>query len=215
MTSPAPGRYRPAAPPAPRRARAAPPRQRIRPRDQYLRQPPPTASPRPARRPCRQTSLTTQQASRRFDGWAFSEAGSLPCTRSGTAVSPRGSRRQSAALPSPCAGRRAASCGPPRPPSRRTSRTTRRPAGQTLARRTDVGELTAGYGLVVADECHHVPAAAFEDAVRQIPARHRLGLTATPYRRDKLVAGRRGRLHSGLRAGCVPTPVTCRCVRSG
>ena len=57
---------------------------------------------------------------------------------------------------------------------------------QTLARRTDVGELTAGYGLVVADECHHVPAAAFEDAVRQIPARRWLGLTATPYRRDKL-----------------------------
>ena len=57
---------------------------------------------------------------------------------------------------------------------------------QTLARRADVGELTVGYGLVVADECHHVPAAAFEDAVRQIPARRRLGLTATPYRRDKL-----------------------------
>ena len=57
---------------------------------------------------------------------------------------------------------------------------------QTLARRTDVGELTAGYGLIVADECHHVPAAAFEDAVMQIPARRWLGLTATPYRRDKL-----------------------------
>jgi superfamily II DNA or RNA helicase len=57
---------------------------------------------------------------------------------------------------------------------------------QTLARRTDVGELTAGYGLVVADECHHVPAAAFEHAVKQIPARRWLGLTATPYRRDKL-----------------------------
>jgi superfamily II DNA or RNA helicase len=57
---------------------------------------------------------------------------------------------------------------------------------QTLSRRTDVGKLTAGYGLVVADECHHVPAAAFEDAVRQIPARRWLGLTATPYRRDKL-----------------------------
>ena len=57
---------------------------------------------------------------------------------------------------------------------------------QTLARRTDVGELTAGYGLVIADECHHVPAAAFEDAVKQIPARRWLGLTATPYRRDKL-----------------------------
>jgi superfamily II DNA or RNA helicase len=57
---------------------------------------------------------------------------------------------------------------------------------QTLARRGDVAALTAGYGLVVADECHHVPAAAFEHAVKQIPARRWLGLTATPYRRDKL-----------------------------
>ena len=57
---------------------------------------------------------------------------------------------------------------------------------QTLARRDDIPTLTAGYGLVVADECHHVPAAAFEHAVKQIPARRWLGLTATPYRRDKL-----------------------------
>jgi hypothetical protein len=57
---------------------------------------------------------------------------------------------------------------------------------QTLARRSDVASLTAGYGLVVADECHHVPAAAFEDAVKRITARRWLGLTATPYRRDKL-----------------------------
>ena len=57
---------------------------------------------------------------------------------------------------------------------------------QTLSRRDDIAELTAGYGLVVADECHHVPAAAFEHAVKQIPARRWLGLTATPYRRDKL-----------------------------
>jgi superfamily II DNA or RNA helicase len=57
---------------------------------------------------------------------------------------------------------------------------------QTLARRDDIAALTAGYGLIVADECHHVPAAAFEDAVKQIPVRRWLGLTATPYRRDKL-----------------------------
>jgi superfamily II DNA or RNA helicase len=57
---------------------------------------------------------------------------------------------------------------------------------QTLSRRDDIPQLTTGYGMVVADECHHVPAAAFEDAVRQIPARRWLGLTATPYRRDKL-----------------------------
>jgi len=57
---------------------------------------------------------------------------------------------------------------------------------QTLARRDDLAELTAGYGLVVVDECHHIPAAAFENAVRQIGAKRWLGLTATPYRRDQL-----------------------------
>ena len=57
---------------------------------------------------------------------------------------------------------------------------------QTLARRDDVATLTAGYGLIAADECHHVPAAASEHAAKQIPARRWLGLTATPYRRDKL-----------------------------
>jgi superfamily II DNA or RNA helicase len=57
---------------------------------------------------------------------------------------------------------------------------------QTLARRKDLAELLGGYGLVVVDECHHVPASAFESAVRALPARHWLGLTATPYRRDGL-----------------------------
>jgi superfamily II DNA or RNA helicase len=57
---------------------------------------------------------------------------------------------------------------------------------QTLSRRDDLPKLTAGYGFVVVDECHHLPAAAFENAVRQIPARRWLGLTATPYRRDEL-----------------------------
>jgi hypothetical protein len=57
---------------------------------------------------------------------------------------------------------------------------------QTLARDDDIAGWTSDYGLVVVDECHHVPAAAFEHAVRQIPARRWLGLTATPYRRDQL-----------------------------
>ncbi|MCY7288093.1 MAG: DEAD/DEAH box helicase [Cryobacterium sp.] len=57
---------------------------------------------------------------------------------------------------------------------------------QTLTRRDNIAELTAGYGLVIVDECHHIPAAAFENAVKQIPARRWLGLTATPYRRDQL-----------------------------
>lgn len=57
---------------------------------------------------------------------------------------------------------------------------------QTLARREDIEAITAGYGLVVVDECHHIPAVAFEACVRRIPARRWLGLTATPYRRDRL-----------------------------
>ncbi|MHB8961195.1 MAG: TOTE conflict system archaeo-eukaryotic primase domain-containing protein, partial [Candidatus Limnocylindrales bacterium] len=69
----------------------------------------------------------------------------------------------------------------------------RRPSGvidvamvQTLARRDDLAELTKPYGLVVVDECHHVPATTFERAVREIAAPSWLGLTATPYRRDGL-----------------------------
>ena len=59
---------------------------------------------------------------------------------------------------------------------------------QSLARRDDIGEITSAYGLVIVDECHHVPAVTFERAVRDIPVRRWLGLTATPYRRDGLQA---------------------------
>jgi superfamily II DNA or RNA helicase len=55
---------------------------------------------------------------------------------------------------------------------------------QSLARREDLDEMSSRYGLVVVDECHHVPAVTFERCVKQIRARRWLGLTATPYRRD-------------------------------
>jgi superfamily II DNA or RNA helicase len=42
--------------------------------------------------------------------------------------------------------------------------------------------------MVIVDECHHVPAVTFERAVREIPVRRWIGLTATPYRRDGLQA---------------------------
>ena len=57
---------------------------------------------------------------------------------------------------------------------------------QSLARREDLEEMSSHYGLVVVDECHHVPAVTFERCVKQIRARRWLGLTATPYRRDGL-----------------------------
>lgn len=56
----------------------------------------------------------------------------------------------------------------------------------TLARKKNIAELCAGYGQVIVDECHHIPAAAFTHVMNQIPAAHWLGLTATPYRRDGL-----------------------------
>ena len=57
---------------------------------------------------------------------------------------------------------------------------------QSLVRREDLGEIAKVYGLVIVDECHHVPAVTFERVVREMPVRHWLGLTATPYRRDHL-----------------------------
>lgn len=57
---------------------------------------------------------------------------------------------------------------------------------QSLARIPDLPALFAGYGLVIVDECHHVPAATFEACLKQASARFVLGLTATPYRRDGL-----------------------------
>ncbi|MBI5184490.1 MAG: DEAD/DEAH box helicase family protein, partial [Nitrospinae bacterium] len=57
---------------------------------------------------------------------------------------------------------------------------------QTLARKEDVEEISALYGQIIVDECHHIPAASFEASLKRIPARYVLGLTATPYRKDKL-----------------------------
>ncbi len=56
----------------------------------------------------------------------------------------------------------------------------------SLARRADVADLTAGYGHVIVDECHHLAAAAYDHAVKRIGAQFWLGLTATPTRRDGL-----------------------------
>jgi superfamily II DNA or RNA helicase len=49
-----------------------------------------------------------------------------------------------------------------------------------------VAALTADYGQVIVDECHHLGAAAYEHSVKTIGAQFWLGLTATPTRRDGL-----------------------------
>ena len=57
---------------------------------------------------------------------------------------------------------------------------------QSLKAIDDLESFFGDYGLIVIDECHHLPAFSFEAAVRRAPVRHFLGLTATPYRRDGL-----------------------------
>ena len=40
------------------------------------------------------------------------------------------------------------------------------------------------YGMVIVDECHHVPAVSFEQVLKEINAKYVYGLTATPIRKD-------------------------------
>lgn len=56
----------------------------------------------------------------------------------------------------------------------------------TLARIDDLSGVFAGYGLVMVDECHHVPAVSFEALLKACPSRRIVGLTATPMRKDRL-----------------------------
>lgn len=55
---------------------------------------------------------------------------------------------------------------------------------QSLVRKDEVDDLVAGYGQVIVDECHHLPAVSFERVLNEVKARYVVGLTATPYRRD-------------------------------
>lgn len=56
----------------------------------------------------------------------------------------------------------------------------------SLARWENVSALFSGYGLVIVDECHHVPAVSFEALLKACPCRRVVGLTATPQRKDGL-----------------------------
>ncbi len=47
-----------------------------------------------------------------------------------------------------------------------------------------MARLGSQFGLIVFDECHHLPGAARQDAARMCAAPNRLGLTATPQRSD-------------------------------
>jgi superfamily II DNA or RNA helicase/very-short-patch-repair endonuclease len=55
---------------------------------------------------------------------------------------------------------------------------------QSLVRKGVVDDLVAGYGQLIVDECHHIPAYSFEQVARKSKARFVVGLSATPVRKD-------------------------------
>ena len=80
--------------------------------------------------------------------------------------------------------------------------------------------LGARFGLVVFDECHHLPSGAYSLAARSCLAPYRLGLTATPERTDGREADldeldrarwSTARTSSSSRASTWPSTKSCRC----
>jgi superfamily II DNA or RNA helicase len=55
---------------------------------------------------------------------------------------------------------------------------------QSLYKR--VRELSDTFGMVMVDECHRAPSRTFTEAIGGLNSKYKIGLTATPYRRDNL-----------------------------
>lgn len=55
---------------------------------------------------------------------------------------------------------------------------------QSLCRSGVANEMVKDYGLVIVDECHHVPSFSFEAVMKSVNAAYVYGLTATPKRKD-------------------------------
>jgi superfamily II DNA or RNA helicase len=55
---------------------------------------------------------------------------------------------------------------------------------QSLIHENEVDEMVKDYGMVIVDECHHVPSVNYEKVLSAVNARYVYGLTATPVRQD-------------------------------
>lgn len=55
---------------------------------------------------------------------------------------------------------------------------------QSLVKNGVVDDLVGSYGMVIADECHHLSAFSFESVIRQCKCKYVLGLSATLTRKD-------------------------------
>ncbi|NSW89531.1 MAG: DEAD/DEAH box helicase family protein [Firmicutes bacterium] len=55
---------------------------------------------------------------------------------------------------------------------------------QSLVKGDEVKDFIRNYGMVIVDECHHVPAFSFEQILKNVDSKYVYGLTATPVRQD-------------------------------
>ena len=55
---------------------------------------------------------------------------------------------------------------------------------QSLIHENEVKPSVKNYGMVLVDECHHVPAFSFEQVLKEVSAKYVYGMTATPIRQD-------------------------------
>ena len=55
---------------------------------------------------------------------------------------------------------------------------------QSLIRDREADDIVKNYGMVIVDECHHVPSVNYEKVLASVNARYVYGLTATPIRQD-------------------------------
>jgi len=55
---------------------------------------------------------------------------------------------------------------------------------QSLIHENEVNDIVKNYGMVIVDECHHVPSINYEKLLGKVNARYVYGLTATPIRQD-------------------------------
>ncbi|MDL2318697.1 DEAD/DEAH box helicase family protein [Eubacteriales bacterium OttesenSCG-928-A19] len=55
---------------------------------------------------------------------------------------------------------------------------------QSMGSADEIKPWIGEYGMVIVDECHHIPAISFEQVLKSVRARYVYGLTATPTRQD-------------------------------
>lgn len=55
---------------------------------------------------------------------------------------------------------------------------------QTIVKKDDLSEIKNKFGLIIIDECHHIPAKTFREAVVNFNSKYIYGFTATPKRKN-------------------------------